>query len=71
MNTTRTKVITICSAIAILFTSYYVVMFFLSYTFGHEIVSNNIVRIPVLSGSFVLALGIGKKMKRSLVKKAI
>lgn len=70
MNIITAKVITICSAIAILFISYYVIMLFLSNIFYHEIVSNNTVRISVLIGSFVLALAIGKKTKRSLVKKA-
>ena len=70
MNTNTAKVITICSALAILSTSYYVIMLFLFTIFDHEILSNNIVSIPVVIGSFVLALGIGKKMKRSLMEKA-
>lgn len=70
MNTTTAKVITTCSAMAILFTSYYLIMLFLSNIFDDEIVSNNAVTIPVVIGSFVLALGIGKKMKRSLMARA-
>ena len=70
MNTITAKRIAICSAIAILFSSYYVIMLFLSSIFDHELVSNNTVTIPVVIGSFVLALGIGRKMKRSLMARA-
>lgn len=70
MNTITAKRITICSAIAILVSSYYVIMLFLSSIFDHDLVSNNTVTIPAVIGSFVLALSIGRKMKRSLMARA-
>ena len=70
MNTITAKVIAICSALVILFTSYPVMMVVLSNMFGREIISNNSVAIPLVIVSFVLALAIGMKIKRCLVKKA-
>jgi hypothetical protein len=70
MNTVTAKIITICSALTIMVSSYYVIMLFLSSIFDHELVSNNTVTTPVVITSFVLALGIGRKMKRSLLARA-
>jgi len=70
MNTVTARVIASCSALGVLFTSYPLMMALLSNLYGHEIISNNIVAIPVVIATFILALAIGMKIKRSLVKKA-